>query len=211
MNISSEYLQNLSSDNIKVQLKETDIICSKTYDTKNIEDSNSSSWQSMKDRFIGLMQQMRREDETAGMLSFSQEEIQAHASQIYDHMVTKIEEHCPEYRDELQQLNSTTSHYCFNMFVMRRDLFFEYCEIVFPILHRLQEQVATWNCSPRLKRAPAFLAEYLTTLFILKCKSRGFRIKELNISYIENSDEIHHRPLIQGLLRLKSLVSKRRP
>lgn len=209
MNISSEYLQNLSSDNIRAQLEEADIICSKTYDTKNIEDSYSSSWQNIQDRFVGLMQQMGREDETAGMPSLSQEEIQAYASQIYGHMATKIEELFPEYRDELQQLNSTTSHYCFNMFVMRQDLFFEYCEIVFPILYSLQEQVATWDCTPRLRRAPAFLAEYLTTLFILKCKNRGLRTKELNVSYIENSDEIHHRPLLHGLLRLKSLVSKR--
>jgi hypothetical protein len=206
MDISPEYLQNLSSDNIKAQLEETDIICSKTYDAKNIEDPNSSSWQSIKDRFIGLMQQMGREDEATDMPSLSQEEIQAYASQLYDHMAAKMGKLFPEYCDELQQLNSTTSHYCFNMFVMRRDLFFEYCEIVFPILDSLQEKVASCDFSPRLRRAPAFLAEYLTTLFILKCKNRGLRIKELNVSYIENSDDIHNRPLFPGLLRSRSLV-----
>lgn len=210
MNISSRYLQNISSDNIKAQLEGTDIICSKPYDTRNIEDSNSSKWQSIRDRFIGLMQQMGRDDEITGIPSLSQEQIQAYASQLYDHMTTKIEELFPEYRDELQHLNSTTSHYCFNMFVMRRDLFFEYCEMVFPILCRLQEQVAAWNCSTRLKRMPAFLAEYLTTLFILKCKNRALRINELNVSYIENSDDTHYRPLLIGLRRLKSLVSKSR-
>ena len=206
MNISSEYLQNLSSGNIKAQLEETDIICSKAYDTKNIEDSNSSNWQSIKDRFIDLMQHMRRDDEATGTPSLSHEEIEQYASQLYDHMVTKIEALFPEYRDELQQFNSTTTNYCFNMFIMRRDLFFEYCEMVFPILYGLQEQAVTWACSPRLRRAPAFLAEYLTTLFILKCKNRGLRINELNISYIENSDNIDYRPMLSGLRRLKSLV-----
>ena len=56
-----------------------------------------------------------------------------------------------------------------NLFIMKKKMFEEYCNFVFPILFELEKQVDLTGRDLYQKRALAFLSERLTSLFIY-CK-----------------------------------------
>ena len=73
----------------------------------------------------------------------------------------------PDYREDAQEyMSGSVSCFC-NMFIMRRDLFFQYCEWLFPLL---EEFVAGWDTS-RLSheslRTPGHLSERLLNVFLI--------------------------------------------
>lgn len=72
----------------------------------------------------------------------------------------------PYYVDfeDWSKQNSLTSP-C-NMFVMKRKMFEEYCEFIFPILFELEKQVDLTGYDNYQKRQLSFLAERLTSLFL---------------------------------------------
>lgn len=109
---------------------------------------------------------------------------------LYDIMESLVLKTNPDYAPEIQALRDHGSHYLFNMFVMKRGLFFAYCEFIFPILLELQKHVPASEDAAML-RAPGFLAEFLTSMFIshqLRCNKTA--VKELNTIYISNPENL---------------------
>ncbi len=107
---------------------------------------------------------------------------------LYDTMESLVLKMHPDYAPEVQALRDHGSHYLFNMFVMKRELFFAYCDFIFPILLKLQTH-APKSDDVAMLRAPGFLAEFLTSMFIshqLRCN--GVAVKELSTIYIGNPE-----------------------
>ena len=78
-----------------------------------------------------------------------------------------------KFKNEFQKYLNQKFGYFFNMFVMPKDMFFEYCELIFPVLFKQMalshwEELDTYQC-----RMPGFLAERLTGAFLLMKKSEG--------------------------------------
>ena len=93
----------------------------------------------------------------------------------------------PSYKQEILQLRAKPSHYTFNMFVMDRKHFFNYCEFIFPILTKLAEDNKEFS-NHTLARAPGFLAEFLTSMFISHAmRVSDAKVKELNTCFIVNT------------------------
>ena len=79
--------------------------------------------------------------------------------------------------------NSLTSP-C-NMFVMKKKIFEEYCEFIFPILVELDKQVDLTGYDNYQKRQLSFLAERLTSLFLYVKKQQGYKFKTIEPLYFE--------------------------
>lgn len=103
---------------------------------------------------------------------------------LYDEMERLVLERYPDYLYEVKSLRKHASHYLFNMFVMKRELFFKYCEFIFPILCELQKK-GPKNTSAGTMREPGFLSEFLTSMFISHQIRCGVSVKELNTIYID--------------------------
>lgn len=108
---------------------------------------------------------------------------------LYDEMERLVLKANPDYEHEVDALKKHASHYLFNMFVMKRELFFKYCEFVFPILLELEKK-GTKHTSAGTMRAPGFLCEYLTSMFISHQVRNGIPVKELNTIYIDFPDGV---------------------
>ncbi|MCI6675545.1 MAG: DUF4422 domain-containing protein [Clostridiales bacterium] len=52
-----------------------------------------------------------------------------------------IKELCPAYEEAFEWVMSQRKGHMFNMFIMKKELFYEYCEWLFPILENLEQQV----------------------------------------------------------------------
>lgn len=74
--------------------------------------------------------------------------------------------------------NSLTSP-C-NMFVMKKKIFEEYCEFIFPILFELEKQIDLTGYDNYQKRQISFLAERLTSLFLYSKKQQGYKFKTID-------------------------------
>ena len=71
------------------------------------------------------------------------------------------------------------------MFVMKKKIFEEYCEFIFPILFELEKQVDLSGYDNYQKRQLSFLAERLTSLFLYAKKQQGYKFKTVDTLFFE--------------------------
>ena len=99
-----------------------------------------------------------------------------------DKVIEIIRNHFPEYSTASDEyLNGKIAYYC-NMFIMPREMFFEYCSFIFPVLH---EFVNDSNFNGRL-----FVSERLTGIFVTKMMDEGKRTEYLPTMYLEEETKI---------------------
>jgi len=79
-------------------------------------------------------------------------------------------------------MNSSGTNYApCNMFVMKKNLFFEWCEFLFPVLFDLEKEINLDNRDNYQKRALCFLSERLFNFWCYNKKLNGFNIKEIEM------------------------------
>lgn len=95
----------------------------------------------------------------------------------------------PTYREVADKVRNGSRKYVANMFVMSKQLFFEYCEFLFAIEEEILSQIDFSNMSRQAMRVGGYLGELLLTVFVEQKKVEGkYKFRELNASYIENCD-----------------------
>ena len=107
--------------------------------------------------------------------------------ELYDLMEKLVLSKYPDYREEVDFFKTSSRHYFCNMFVFPKILFFKYCEFLFSIIFDINNK-----CSSNLvegARAPGYIAEYLTSMFISHNRKLGlYRFKELNTAFLEDTE-----------------------
>ena len=68
-----------------------------------------------------------------------------------------------------------------NMFLMKRELFFEWCEFIFPILFDLEHKIDLTGRDNYQKRALCFLTERIFNFWCFNKLKSGFKIKEVTM------------------------------
>ena len=106
-----------------------------------------------------------------------------HVSSDWDHMLTFMEEHHKEKMDAVHKCFDDTYYYPCNMFVMRREVFEEYCSWLFPILFYVMEKAGSRD-DVYQNRYPAFMAERLLTLFCYINRDK-YRIVSVDKNFLE--------------------------
>ena len=107
------------------------------------------------------------------------------------HVFAILEDMHPEYSEDIKNF-ANGSHSCFcNMFIMKKDLFFAYCEWLFPILERF---VSEWDyslCSKECLRTPGHLAERLLNIYLMHGERTGasWKRKQVQCVHIEYPDK----------------------
>ena len=110
-------------------------------------------------------------------------------SEDLDIVIDIIKNRYPEYMDDLNKyLNGTKTCLC-NMFIMKRELFFEYAKWLFDILFEFEKRADMEDYSVEGLRTPGHLAERLLTLYYIHLKrTRKLKIKELQTVVFLNTD-----------------------
>lgn len=88
--------------------------------------------------------------------------------------------------------NGNNSCFC-NMYIMKKSIFFNYCEWMFPILERFCEMVDMSLYSKEALRTPGHLSERLFNIFLLHNQRVGtaWKIKETQCVHFEFPDKTH--------------------
>jgi len=164
--IDKKYMELINEKHIIKLINSYDIIASHQYNANNLSDGHY--YRNCKERF---------------------EEIAKVSPIWYEKMEQIIFNDYPEFTEEIHYLANKPEHYLCNMFVMKKELFNEYCEFTFNVLFKLYEEFKTIENDIWQTRAIGFLAEFLTSIFISSYKKKNpDKIKELDMTYVENPD-----------------------
>lgn len=102
---------------------------------------------------------------------FNQYEIYArdHHQKDLDIVLEIIRQKYPHYEEALQKVFFTKGQCLswWNIFVMKKELYFEYCEFLFSVLFEVQKQIDIQYYTPYQQRIYGFLAERLLNVFLV--------------------------------------------
>lgn len=106
-----------------------------------------------------------------------------HAHNPYDMAVCEqvIAERHPECLDAFGRVMGRTSGHRFNMFVMKRALFDDYCAWLFDILFEMERRIDISGYNAYNKRVFGFIGERLLDVWI---EARGVRYVEANVYFL---------------------------
>lgn len=132
------------------------------------------------------------------------------ADQLYvedlDRVMDILVAHHPEYQEDVQAfLNGHTACFC-NMFIMKRDIFREYCAWLFPLLEEFVEKTDMSRYSREGVRTPGHLSERLLNVYLMHHEriGAGWVRKQLQCVHFERP-EYHPEP------KMLSVDPERRP
>lgn len=106
----------------------------------------------------------------------------AHHIKDLDETRNIIEELCPEYLESFDIVMNGKILHLYNMFVMKKELFDEYCEWMFSILFELEKRVDISEYDAYQSRIFGFISERLFNVWILQKK---LLFKEIDVVNIE--------------------------
>ena len=110
-----------------------------------------------------------------------------HHIEDLDCVLDILRERHPEMMEAANKyLDGSYGYFC-NMFIMKRELFFEYCEWLFDILEEHERRRDFSMYDPQSYRVSGYLAERLLGVYITWLKEKGtYAIKELQRPFFQN-------------------------
>lgn len=106
----------------------------------------------------------------------------------YDIAMDILTKKHPEFIPIAKKYNNQKFGYFLNMFVLKKEIFFELCEWLFPILEELDKKI---NYSkiliPNQKRAVGFVGERLVGMYLYSLLDKDLKVKKLPVSFVKNT------------------------
>lgn len=167
-NIDEDFTErhHLTSDSIEKLVEKYDIILPSKKDITLMPNMGKN----MKDQYIG-----------SGFL---------HENDL-ETMMEVLEEKYPDYLPYAKKYLNGHKTYLNNMFIMKKDIFFDYSEWLFDILFECDKRIDFSNYSTEAIRTPGHLAERLLNIYIsYQLDKNHYKIKELPTVAILNTDPI---------------------
>lgn len=164
--ITPDYLEHIADHYIEEALADCDCIVLKPYDLTHLDQPN-------------VRTQYARLPKQDGV--------------IFDRFIAATRRMYPEYATAIDKLEHGSVQYLCNMFIMRKEQFFEYSEFCFNILREVDRLTDSSRMCAAGKRFLGYIGEFCLTLYIFYLQERGeVRIKELNGSFILTDTPVLH-------------------
>ncbi|WP_415579483.1 DUF4422 domain-containing protein, partial [Lactococcus hircilactis] len=115
-------------------------------------------------------------------LNVSNSEQYEHDHPFGDYNVVKniIATDFPDYISDFEEFSNGKGVYCFNMLICNKKLFDNYCEWLFSILFKVEENIDFKNRSDYQQRVFGFLSERLLNIWV---HHNNIKIKTYNVNY----------------------------
>ena len=131
-----------------------------------------------------------------------QQYVHAHHEEDLAQTKAILQEDFPAYLPAYEKTMASTKGHRFNMFVMRQDLFLQYCQWLFDILFKLEKRLDISGYSPYDARVFGFVAERLLDVWL---ETNHIPYTEVPVCNMENQ---HWGKKIAGFLKRKYLKKK---
>ena len=103
----------------------------------------------------------------------------------------------PDYLDEFDDLKKRRSAHMFNMFIMKKEIFDDYCKWLFDILFELEKKVDNTQYDNFHARFYGRISELLLDVYLRK---NNICYKEINFIYMEKINKVAK---VKGFLMAK--------
>ena len=113
-----------------------------------------------------------------------------HNIEYLDLTLNLISDKFPEYYSSAQKYLKSHEGYYFNMAIMRKELFFNYCHFIFELLLELEKHIDYDKISAYNQRLPGIIAERLTGIFIFHHLGQGAKLLKLPVRFLEQTAPI---------------------
>lgn len=100
-----------------------------------------------------------------------------HVIEDWDFFMSVIEKMAPAYIDAARQVQNGIYYYAYNMFIMKRNLFDDYCSFIFPILEECERRIGQKE-DVYQNRYIGFLAERLLSIYLTKNRQLKVAVAE---------------------------------
>lgn len=108
----------------------------------------------------------------------------------YDFLLTIVKNMYPEYDWAVENFKKSHIEWLCNMFIMKKELFFEYNEFCFTVLKILDELIDSSHYTEYGRRFLGYMGEFLLNIFLLhKMNTKQIKISELDMAKFENMPE----------------------
>ena len=110
----------------------------------------------------------------------------------FDLTCQTVNELYPEYSDAVEEFRNGKYAYWYNMFVMRKEIFYDYSEWLFNILETVEPKIDFTYFSEQEMRLVGYLAERLLGVFLihLRKKKPDLKIKHLKVTLLKNTEKV---------------------
>lgn len=102
----------------------------------------------------------------------------------FDLMVDIVKSDYPEYKSVLDEKLAGYAKNPYQMFIMKKEMFFEYCQFLFDVLFKIEKTINFDEYSVNGKRTLGYLAEDLFTFFVWKKEAQGLNILRLGVTQV---------------------------
>lgn len=109
----------------------------------------------------------------------------AHYKKDLDAMREVVYKLAPDFRGAFDTVMNRRSLYLYNMFVMKTDRFYSYCEWLFPLLFEAEKIIDIAAYDSYQRRVFGFLSERLFNVWLLK---NGYKVYEVKVANLEGEN-----------------------
>lgn len=93
----------------------------------------------------------------------------------------------------IQSIMESKYLYPYNMFIMKKDIFFNYCDWLFPILDFLYLEKNKNNLNKEESRFVGFISERLFTIYFNLFIKKKFRVFYSGVTFVKNCNKLYHK------------------
>lgn len=113
--------------------------------------------------------------------------IHAHHAMPLNECRQVVSDMYPDYLSSFDKVMKRTSAHMFNIFIMKRSYFDEYCQWMFGILGELEKRIDTSDYDEYESRVFGFVSELLLDVWL---DNKGYSYKEINCLFMEKQNWI---------------------
>lgn len=167
--ITPAYLCHVSDENIQKSMNDCDCLVLKPYDVKNLQS------ETIRARYSEL------EDQQV---------------ETFDIFIQTLQKLYPQYLKEIKQIEKGSVQYLCNMFIMKKELFFEYSDFCFSVLQAVNQQIDSSKMNEAALRFLGYLGEFCLSIYVFRLIHSGqYKVKELNGSFVLSDEHFDMKKL----------------
>lgn len=112
--------------------------------------------------------------------------------QNYNRFCKEIKEYRIDILSHIEKYLNNNQHFWSNMFIVPKEIFFDYCEFIFSFLLHFKSKIKFYNPSTFEKRTMGYIAEILTGIYFTYIKlNKKIELISYPLYFIENTDLEH--------------------
>lgn len=111
--------------------------------------------------------------------------IHAHPAEPLDLALRLAAKHGQTYEKAVESMKKRTWTHIYNMFLMKKDIFDDYCQWLFPILFEVERKIDISSYSQYDKRVFGFLSERLLDIYL---EANGISYREIPVMFMEQQN-----------------------